>query len=156
MGRINSPAGRGNWITPLALSSEGDVYAGYDAVYKLNGNSWERLSDDLGNTPNDDLEVDPNNPLVLYAAEGNTVFRSDDGGTTFTEFNVFDSGISDIAINTTDGSFIYVTTSNRVGFAQNQQQDLRGVFKVPVGVDGTAGTAVDITLNLPQTRHTLP
>lgn len=149
VGRIDSPAGRGNWITPLALSSEGEVYAGYDAVYKLNGNSWERLSDDLGNTPIDDLEVDPNNPLVLYAAEGNTVFRSDDGGTTFTEFNVFDSGISDIAINTTDGSFIYVTTSNRVGFAQNQQQDLRGVFKVPVGVDGTAGTAVDITLNLP-------
>jgi hypothetical protein len=150
VGTINSPAGNGNWITPLALSSEGDVYAGYDAVYKLNGNTWERLSDDLGNTPIDDLEVDPNNPLVLYAAEGNTVFRSDDGGITFTEFNVFDSGISDIAINTTDGSAIYVTTSNRVGFAQNQQQDLRGVFKVPVETNGAAGAVVDLTLNLPQ------
>jgi photosystem II stability/assembly factor-like uncharacterized protein len=149
VGIVDSPAGRGNWITPLALSSKGEVYAGYDAVYKLNGNSWDRLSDDLGSTPIDDLEVDPNNPLVLYAAEGNTVFRSDDGGTTFTEFNVFESGISDIAINTTDGSFIYVTTSNRVGFAQNQQQDLRGVFKVPVEANGSAGTVVDITLNLP-------
>ncbi|WP_040443826.1 T9SS type A sorting domain-containing protein [Eudoraea adriatica] len=149
VGIVDSPAGRGNWITPLALSSEGDVYAGYDAVYRLNGNSWDRLSDDLGNTPIDDLEVDPNNPLVLYAAEGNTVFRSADGGTTFTEFHIFESGISDIAINTTDGSFIYVTTSNRVGFAQNQQQDLRGVFKVPVEVNGSAGTVVDITLNLP-------
>jgi len=150
VGIINSPAGRGNWITPLALSSEGDVYAGYDAVYKLNGNTWERLSDDLGNTPIDDLEVDPNNPLVLYAAEENTVFRSEDGGISFSEFNVFDSGISDIAINTTDGSAIYVTTSNRVGFAQNQQQDLRGVFKVPVETNGAAGAVVDLTLNLPQ------
>lgn len=150
VGIINSPAGNGNWITPLALSSEGDVYAGYDAVYKLNGNTWERLSDDLGNTSIDDLEVDPNNPMVLYAAEGNTVFRSDDGGTSFSEFNVFDSGISDIAINNTDGSVIYVTTSNRVGVPQNEQQDLRGVFKVPVGMDGSAGTVVDLTLNLPQ------
>ncbi len=139
----------GNWITPLTVSSEGDVYAGYDAVYKLVGSAWEKISDDIGNGNIDDLEVDPTDPMVIYAAEGNTVFRSEDAGVSFTAFNIFDSDVSDIAVNTTDGSFIYVTTSNRVGIPQSQQQNLRGIFRVPVNANGSAGPEEDITLNLP-------
>ncbi len=140
---------RGNWITPLAISSTGTVYAGYDAVYRLDGNAWQRISDNIGNGNIEDLEVDPNNPMVLYAAEGNVVFRSDDGGVTFSTFNIFDSNISAISINSTDGSFIYVTTSNRVGISQNNQPSARGVFKVAVDANGDAGSEQDITLNLP-------
>ncbi len=144
---------QGNWITPLAISSTGEVYAGFDAVYKLEGNSWQKLYM-IPSTEDgiDDLEVDPTNPSVLYAAEGRSVHRSDDGGQTFgVFFNAdADSEISDIAINTNDGSSIYVVTSLRVGIPQSAQQSKpRKIYKVPVNPSGDAGPDVDITYNLP-------
>ncbi|MCX2717969.1 thrombospondin type 3 repeat-containing protein [Lentiprolixibacter aurantiacus] len=140
----------GNWITPLAVGSDSQVYAGFDAIYRLNGNAWEKLytipSTDGGI---EDIEVDPNNPQVIYAAEGSFVQRSADGGQTFSAF--FNAGalISDIAINTNDGSAIYVATSRRAGISQSSQQSVtRRVFKVPVN-NGVAGREIDITGNLP-------
>lgn len=156
VGAVSSPlddAGNnleGNWITPLAVGTDGSVYSGYDrAIYKLVGNAWEKWSNDFGGGNIDDIEVDSTNPLVIYAAENDFVYRSEDGGATFSAFNRFDSAVSDIAINQTDGSTIYVTTSNRVGISQAGQQSLRGVFKVPVNPDGSAGPEEDITLDLP-------
>ncbi len=155
----------GNWITPLAINSEGEVFAGFDAVYKLVGNSWEKISSNFGASNIDDLEIDPTNPNVIYVAESDFVYRSENGGATFKTFNRFDSNVSDIAINQTDGSAIYVTTSRRIGTPEAQQQAERGVFKVLVGPDGNAvGDEENITLNLPtdqayfaithQNRHT--
>ncbi|GMN11251.1 hypothetical protein MTsPCn9_20440 [Croceitalea sp. MTPC9] len=156
VGIVSSPSDddgnqlEGNWITPLAVASDGGVFSGYDkAVYKLVGNAWEKWSNDFGDGNIDDIEIDPNNPLVIYAAENDFVYRSEDGGVTFSIFNEFDSAVSDIAINQTDGSAIYVTTSNRVGISQANQQTIRGVFKVPINSNGTAGPEEDITFNLP-------
>lgn len=157
IGTVSAPAGiQGNWITPLAVSSDGEVYAGYDAVYKLVGSSWVKQSDEIGTSESnethpqmEDLEIDPTNPMVIYAAEGNIVYRSEDGGVNFTAFNIFDSEISDMAVNSTDGSYIYVTTSNRVGTPQGFQPSSRGVFRVSVNANGNAGPEEDITLNLP-------
>lgn len=141
---------QGNWITPLAVASDGSVFSGYDsAIYKLVGSSWEKWSNDFGGGNINDIEIDPNDSSIIYAVENNTVFRSEDGGLTFSAFNIFDSAISDLTINQTDGSTIYVTTSNRVGISQSNQQSIRGVFKVPVNTNGDAGPEEDITLNLP-------
>jgi hypothetical protein len=164
VGTVAAPE-QGNWITPLAINSNGEVFSGYNrAIYKLVGNSWEKWSNDFGGGNIDDIEVDPTNPLVIYAAENDFVYRSEDGGATFSAFNRFDSAISDIAVNQTDGSTIYVTTSNRVGISQAGQQSVRGVFRVDVNEDGSAGPEEDITLDLPtdqaffaivhQDRHT--
>jgi len=156
IGFVNAPEDEegnalvGNWITPLAVNSNGDVFAGYDAVYKLEGGSWVKWSNDFGNGNIDDIEIDPTNPDILYAAESDFVYRSEDGGVTFTAFNRFDSNISDISVNQTDGSTIYVTTSSRIGTSESQQQEDKGVFKVPVNANGNAGPEVDITFNLPQ------
>ena len=138
---------QGNWITPLTVNSDGGVFAGYYAVFKLEGNTWQRKSDAIGDGNIDDLEADPNNPLVLYAAEGRTIYRSDDEGRKFPKLYEFDSNISDIAINSTDGNIIYVTTSNRVGIPQASQQALRGVFKLVM--NGDEVTVEDISFNLP-------
>ena len=146
---------QGNWITPLAISSTGDVYAGFDAVYKLEGNSWQKLYT-IPSTEGgiDDLEVDPTNPSVLYAAEGTFVQRSDDGGQTFSAFFNAGAEISDIAINTNDGSAIYVVTSRRVGIIRqtNQQSVTRKIYKVPVNKNGDAGPDENITFNIPLIR----
>lgn len=146
----------GNWITPLAISGDGEVYSGFDGVYKLEGNSWGKIStNDFGGTAQgdvlEDLIVDPTNPEVLYAAEDTFVYRSDDGGVTFRAFFNADYTVSDIAVDTDDGSAIYVITSLRVGIRQSTQLDNteRKVWKIPVSPNGDAGREIDYTFDLP-------
>jgi photosystem II stability/assembly factor-like uncharacterized protein len=141
---------QGNWITPLAISSTGDIYSGFDAVYKLVGNAWEKWSNDFGDGNIDDIEVDLTNPDVIYAVEGDFVYRSANGGANFSAFYRADADISDLTINSTDGSMIYVTTASRVGTAEVNQPTIRGVFKIPVNANGDAGPDEDISLNLPK------
>ena len=140
----------GNWITPLAVSSAGELYAGFDGVYRMDTNTWTKLSANLGTTPIDDLETDPTNPLVIYAAENGKIYRSDDGGTTFNLFHPGIADITDMAVNSTDGSALYYVTSLRPDLPLDRQLPLdRKVFRIPVNPNGTAGTPENITLNLP-------
>ena len=70
-GSVSSPDNgnvTGNWITPLAIDGEGTVYAAYNAVYKLVGSDWEQVSSIFSGGRIDDLEIDPNNPQIMYAA----------------------------------------------------------------------------------------
>ncbi len=136
---------RGNWITPLTIGNNGNVYSGFDEVYQLMGNAWEQVSDlDAGRI--DDLEIDPNDPTILYAVVDETIFRSEDSGVTFTILHEFDSNISDLAVNSTDSNVLYLTTSNRVGIPLASQQNLRGVFQLTM--DGADVAVEEITLNL--------
>lgn len=137
----------GNWITPLAIGSDGEVYSGFDYVYKLVGNSWQRLSNKFGSGNIDDLEVDPNNPMVLYAAENDFIYKSIDGGLNFVAINRFDSQVSSFTVSNSDPNTLYVTTSNRVGIAQANQPSVRGVFKLII--NGNNAVEEDITYNLP-------
>lgn len=140
----------GNWITPLAISADGEVFAGFDAIYRLDGSDWVQLYTIPGTDNIEDLEADPTDAQVLYAAEDNIVFRSDDGGESFATFFIADGPIADLAINTTDGSFIYVVTSLRVGIPQTAQiGQTRKVYRIPVNANGDPGPEEDLTLNLP-------
>jgi hypothetical protein len=137
---------QGNWITPLAINKDGEVYAGFDGVYKLNGSAWEKLSG-VGSTNIDDLEIDPSDSNFVYVVENATILRSQNGGNSFSLLHTFDSDISDLSISSTDGNVLYVTTSNRVGIPHADQQNLRGVFKLTI--DGDTETIEEITANLP-------
>ncbi len=144
----------GNWITPLAIDSEGTVYSAYTAVFKLVGTEWEQVSDLFTQGNNiDDLEIDPNNPMIMYAADQGNLYRSENGGEDFVLINpvddTFDTQISDIAINQNDSNIVYLTTSNRVGISQAGQPTNRGVYKVTV--DGNSLVSREnITFDLPQ------
>ena len=139
---------QGNWITPLEVTSNGEVYAGYDALYRLNGTQWEEFSSATGTDAIEDIETDPNDPDNIYVANDNFVYRSQNGGLTFIPLNGFDADISAMAVNKTDGNIIYVTTSRRVGISQSQQPVLRGVYRL---TDNGVGNVVvdDITFDLP-------
>ncbi|WP_405413067.1 thrombospondin type 3 repeat-containing protein [Maribacter sp. Asnod1-A12] len=138
---------QGNWITPLAISSDGSVYAGFDALYKLENNQWSKISSSIGTGNIDDLEIDPQNPETIFAAESNILYRSRNGGVTFSLIQIMDSEISDLAINSNDSNIIYVTTSDRVGIAQTDQPSERGVFKVTIGETETISE--NLTSNIP-------
>ncbi|WP_350293801.1 thrombospondin type 3 repeat-containing protein [uncultured Croceitalea sp.] len=138
----------GNWITPLAVSSEGEVYAGFDALYRLVGSAWEKVSADIGTDEIEDLEIDPNNPQNIYVSNNRTLYRSQNGGQTFIPLRSLDSEIAAIAINSNDGDIVYVTTSDSdVEFGITSQPAERGAFRV-TNKDNTT-TVDDLTFNLP-------
>jgi len=142
----NGDAILGNWITPLAISAQGEVFAGYNAVYKLSGNQWEQLSSGLGQGI-EDLEVSQNDSQILYAAESNDLYRSTNGGLSFQQVYTFATEIADMAIHSRYDSIVYVVTSERVGTELSDQPAGRGVFKITV--DGTTAAAENLTRNLP-------
>jgi len=150
LGFADSPE-QGNWITPLTVGASGKVYSGFNAVYELVGGVWTKLSDNLSGSSIDDLEASPNNSNILYAAEADRLFISEDGGENFRGIAQFDNSISDIAINSNDNYIVYVTTSNRVGSAEYQQPANPKVMKVIVPETGNA-EKIDITGDLPDNQ----
>ena len=150
LGFADSPE-QGNWITPLTIGASGRVYSGFNAVYELVSGRWTKLSDNLSGSSIDDLEASPNNPNILYAAEADRLFISEDGGENFRGISQFDNPISDITINSNDNRIVYVTTSNRVGSAEYQQPANPKVMKVVVPETGNA-EKIDITGDLPDNQ----
>ncbi|MFD2588420.1 thrombospondin type 3 repeat-containing protein [Croceitalea marina] len=150
---VSAPRGdsgnlNGNWITPLAVDGEGEVYSAYDKVYKLVNNTWVENSGLIGSGNIDDLEIDQNNPMIMYAANGDGLFRSEDAGVTFELIDSFGTQISDIAINGNNSNIVYLTTSARVGTSQAGQPGGRSVFKVEVDGNNLVSSE-NITFDLP-------
>lgn len=126
---------KGNWVTPLAINKEREVYAAYDAIYKLDGDAFERVSTDFLKSI-DNLEIDPNNSDIMYVSLGNFLYKSVDKGVSFSVLKTFDRNITSIAVHYSDSSTIYVLTSGTYG-------------KVYKSNDG-GNDFIDITGNLPK------
>lgn len=108
----------GNWITPLTINKNGELFAGYSQLYTLNG-EWQQVSTNLGTTDIDVLELDHLNTNMMYIAVNATLKKSIDKGITFTDTEIFNSNITSIEVNNNDNTLVYVTTSGVSG----------GVFK---------------------------
>lgn len=137
----NSGNVTGNWITPLAINSESEVYAGYDRIYRFTGSSWTSVSPAFGGNV-DVLEIDPSNPDNMYVGYNNQLRKSTNRGTSFTTTETFDSNITSIEVNNNDSNIIYVTTA---GTSINPPDANGKVFK---SIDG-GDTFTDITGALP-------
>jgi len=119
----------GNWITPLGINSQSEIYAGYDKIYNFNEGVWTAISPSFG-TNIDVLELDPSDPNIMYVAinpnhqEGGgpssgsgpgVLHKSTDKGISFTEVQSFSKRISSIEINNNDNNIIYITTGGLNG-----------------------------------------
>ncbi|NER17960.1 thrombospondin type 3 repeat-containing protein [Spongiivirga citrea] len=133
----------GNWVTPLQIDSEGNLYSGFDAVYRLNGNAWERVSTTIG-TNIDEIIIDPNNPNNIYIVNGRFLRKSIDAGASFSVVGTFDSDISDMVVSNSDSNTLYVTLSN-ISLESTPNNGAPKVFK---STDG-GNTYDDITFDLP-------
>lgn len=118
---ISSDSGQGNnitvsapesgaWVTPLAINSESEVYAGYNSLYKLCGTNWESISPTFDSSAKV-LEIDDNNPDIIFVAFGNILWKSIDRGISFSEIGSFSSDITSVEINHNNSDVIYLTTS---------------------------------------------
>ncbi|WP_298318538.1 T9SS type A sorting domain-containing protein [uncultured Aquimarina sp.] len=106
----------GNWITPLKINKEGEVYAGYNALFKLDVNRFVQVSPKLSTTTGiARLEIDPSDSDIMYTAIGGTLRKSTDRGVTFSVAESFGRSITSINIHNSDSNIVYVTTSGTSG-----------------------------------------
>ncbi len=127
----------GNWVTPLVINKDGVIYAGYEKLYKLINNDWEAVSDNIFGGNLNNIDISPNNSDLIYVSKSKYLYKSIDGGLTFTQSTyVFPYTISSIDINSNNSDIVYISVG---GFFNN------GVYK---STDG--GTNFEsISLNLP-------
>ncbi len=110
---VGGPAS-GNWITPLAINSEGELFAGYSRLYKLEGLTFQAVSGELGGNISC-LELDPFDSEIIYMAIGNTLSKSTNHGVTFSAMSSFGTSITSIEVNNNDNEVVYVTTAGTAG-----------------------------------------
>lgn len=109
----------GNWVTPLAANSDGEIYAGYNQVYKLQNNSfWTVVSNHnfLGRI--DLLNIDPTNSDNMYASTNQYFFISNDKGVSWRRVSPGYGNINAIEINSLDPQVLWLVTNS-------------GVFRIP-------------------------
>ena len=78
-------------MTPLEFAKSGDLYAGYDQLYQLSNHEFV-------------CKIDPININNIYVATEYNVYKSTDGGVTFTNILQTDYYVRDIEIHKTNNN----------------------------------------------------
>lgn len=114
---VGSPSGEdGNWITPLAMNAAGELFSGYNNLYKLNGGDWAiQNTTSLGGGSVEVIAIDPSNDLIMYVANDSALFKSTDKGVNFELVYGAPSSITSVDVHSSDSSIIYITTSGTSG-----------------------------------------
>jgi len=134
---VDAPAGQnGNWVTPLTSNSIGEIFSGFDNLYKLTNGNWVQHNLDALGTGNIDLiSVDPSNNNIMYVANETVLYKSVNGGVNFSPVSFTTDNIESIAVHSSDSNFIYLTTGGASG-------------EVLKSIDGGA-TFIDISNGVP-------
>ncbi|MCZ2355244.1 MAG: PKD domain-containing protein, partial [Bacteroidia bacterium] len=121
MGTVDiSPNATGAWVTPFVHDPNNNttIYGGYQDVWKTTNSTatsptWAKISNNL--TGGDDilaLAVAPSNSSVIYAAESNAIYKTTNGGTSWSSVTsglpVSSAIINYIAISNTDPNVVFV------------------------------------------------
>ena len=111
---VNSPGGiDGNWVTPLAANSIGEIFSGFDNLYKLSGVNWvQQNSGSIGSGNLELIKIDPSNDDIIYVANGLDLYKSINRGVDFSLVFSAEEPISSIEVNYSNSNIIYITTRN--------------------------------------------
>jgi photosystem II stability/assembly factor-like uncharacterized protein len=145
----------GRWVTPLAVDRQGKVYAGYRSLFELCGSRFKAVSKEFKYDGLDVLEIDDNNPEIIYVAENSVsllslLYKSTNSGLSFSKLesiNPFispNAEITSIEVNKSNSDIIYVTISE----LSSEKGSMDNVGKVLKSNDGGL-TFSDITGSLP-------
>jgi hypothetical protein len=111
---------KGEWVTPLEFAKSGDLYAGYDQLYVLNGGRWKQLSNHNFGHNLRLLKIDPINTNNIYVATYYDVYKSTDRGLTFTNILQTDYYVRDIEIHKTNNNQVWVLSSGTLYSSADQ------------------------------------
>ncbi|MCE3258979.1 MAG: hypothetical protein K0S12_620, partial [Bacteroidetes bacterium] len=116
-------AGNGAWVAPIVQSpsSPNVFYCGYQQVYKSTnqGSTWVQM----GNTgaTMDEIKISPSNTNIIYATSGSVVYKSSNGGTSWSNVTsglpTGSGSITDLAMDNQNPNNVYVTFS---GYSANK------------------------------------
>lgn len=114
---VDSPnAIDGNWVTPLAINTSGEVYSGFIDLYKLNGSEWvKQNTNSVGTTNIEVITIDPNNNNIIYIGNDKELYKSIDRGITFAKTYTASANITSICVNESNSTIVYITTSGSSG-----------------------------------------
>jgi hypothetical protein len=114
---VPSPnAETGNWVTPLAVNSAGEVFSGFRNLYKLNASAWgQQNTANVGTGNIDVLTIDPSNDNNIWIAKNNLLYKSTNKGLSFTNVYTNLRFITSICVNASNSSIIYIVTTGTNG-----------------------------------------
>lgn len=140
---LGSPQ-NGDWVTPLEADPDGTrLLAGYDDLWEYNlPGGWNQLSNFNFGVVLRQVEIFPGNSNIIYVSTFNSVYRSSNNGSSWTDITSGLSsggGISSIETHPTDPNQVWVTN----GAGSNS--------RIYHSIDAGA-TWTDITGNLPAIR----
>ena len=133
----------GAWVTPYILHPEepGTIIAGFTNIWKSTnfGQSWQQVTDYNGSATFRAMSVCDVNPNIMYACSNTQLFKSEDGGDSW---SILASGLANqsltyIHVNPSDEDEVYVTFS---GFGEGNK-----IFKSTDGGENWE----NISFNLP-------
>ncbi|CAM4442403.1 T9SS type A sorting domain-containing protein [Flavobacterium terrigena] len=118
-GSVGSPnAIDGNWVTPLRGDSQGNMYAGYDGLYKLVNGAWvQQNTNSVGSGNLELISIDPSNDNIIYVGNGTSLYKSIDAGITFSLASTLTSTITSITVHSSNSNIVYITRSGTSGQA---------------------------------------
>lgn len=117
-GSVGSPGVTGNWITPLRGDSQGNMYSGFNGLYKLVNNAWVLQNTNSVGTGNlEHIAIDPSNDNIIYVVNGNSLYKSTNTGINFTLVYSAGTSITGVAVHSTNSNIVYLTTSGSGGDA---------------------------------------
>lgn len=118
-GSVNAPSGAsGNWVTPLKGDSQGNIYAGYNNLYKLVNGAWVQQNiNSVGSGSLEEIAIAPSDDNLILVSNGASLYKSTNAGVNFSLIYTASAEITGIAIHSTNTNIIYITTSGTTGNA---------------------------------------
>lgn len=116
---VSGLTGSGGWVTPWCQDPvvANTLYAGYSQVFKSTnqGTSWAQIGTLSGSGSIVSIDVAPSNTQVIYVARSNAIYKTTNGGSTWTAITgtlpVASAAITYIEIDPTDANNVWVTFS---------------------------------------------
>jgi len=117
-GGVNGPE-QGNWVTPMAINADNELFGGFTKVYKLVNTSWQAVTTTAFDSKIDVMTFDPFDPDVVYVAVNNELYKSVDAGKIFSLVHTFTANIRAIEIDPVD-HIIWVSAFDHVYESRNE------------------------------------
>ena len=111
--------GTGAWVTPIHQDplTANTIYCGYSQLFKSTnqGTAWTQLGTLGGTNSIVEFAVAPSNPLVIYVIQGNTLYKTINGGTSWTNVTatlpVSSAQLTWVTVEDKDPNSVWVTFS---------------------------------------------
>ncbi|MBX3042569.1 MAG: T9SS type A sorting domain-containing protein [Candidatus Kapabacteria bacterium] len=104
-----------NWVSPFVLNPQNpsSIYIGYRNVYKSTnwGNSWIKMTNFTNSAAINHLAVAPSDSMIMYMAVRNYLYKSLNGGTTWTGIFNRQNWISGIAVDPDNADRVFISLS---------------------------------------------